>query len=93
VRYPYRIVTRSRKGDRRVFWATHIHFEEGWVEATGGFAGDGRAPMRVSLPLWTVEYIEETGWQVVKRGWVRPRVDEEPRGPSTGAGQGEAQEP
>jgi hypothetical protein len=82
VKRPYRIVTRSRQGRRRVFWALDVEIRDGWVVARGGFAGDGRHPSRVSLPLWTVEYIEESGRPPVKRGWVRPRVEESSTGSS-----------
>jgi hypothetical protein len=72
----FRVVTRTREGRRRVFWALDVRYRGHWVEARGRFEGDGRPAMRVMLPLWTVEYVEEAGRPPVKRGWVRPRVVE-----------------
>jgi hypothetical protein len=78
VRRPFRVVTRTPAGGRRVFLAAHVRMADGWVEAMGAFVGDGRDPMHVSIPMWTVEYIEESGEPMVRRGWVRPRLMETP---------------
>lgn len=72
--WPYRIVTTTVGGGRRVFYASRIRLGAGMIEADGAFHGGDQAPIHVSIPMTSVNYIEEARRPAVKRGWVRPRL-------------------
>lgn len=76
--YPYRVVAETGAGDRRVFYARRLFFEDGMVEAVGAIEAPGRTAFHIRIPMGRVLFIEESRGPVVRRGWIRPKAFEEP---------------
>lgn len=76
--YPYRVVAETGGGDRRVYYARRLFFEEGMVEVVGAIEAPGRTAFHVRIPMGRILFIEESRGPVVRRGWIRPKAVEEP---------------